>query len=554
MDILQVKNLSFTYSGTEKQALNNLSMNIKSGSFNLVFGESGCGKSTLFRLCKREISPNGKKSGNILYKGTDISRLEPKISACKIGFVGQKPDEQIVTDKVWHELAFGLENSGLKNTEIKSRVAEMSSYFGINEWYHKNTDELSGGQKQILNLASVMVMQPDILILDEPTSQLDPIAASNFIEALKKLNYDFGLTILIAEHRLEEIFPVADNAFAMENGRIIFSGNPKNVCEKLKGNNLEMSLPTPSRVWSSLEVNCECPLTVRDGRNFLRENFPDKFGREISVKNEHGSSESKNNTAIEANGIFFRYGKKLPDILENMSLTVNKGEIFSILGGNGCGKTTTLNILSGIDIPYKGCIKILGKRINSYKNNSLYRNTLAYLPQNPMSVFIKTSVREDLADILNVLDIPKNEQSYHITDISQKVGISDFLGRHPYDLSGGEIQKCAIAKILLTNPQIMLLDEPTKGMDAFYKNTLLTIMKALKNEGKTILMVTHDIEFAAEASDRCALFFDGGIVSYGVPNEFFSGNSFYTTSAGRMSRDFFKNAVLCSEIVRLCGG
>ena len=554
MDILQVKNLSFTYSGTEKQALNNLSMNIKSGSFNLVFGESGCGKSTLFRLCKREISPNGKRSGNILYKGTDISRLEPKISACKIGFVGQKPDEQIVTDKVWHELAFGLENSGLKNTEIKSRVAEMSSYFGINEWYHKNTDELSGGQKQILNLASVMVMQPDILILDEPTSQLDPIAASNFIEALKKLNYDFGLTILIAEHRLEEIFPVADNAFAMENGRIIFSGNPKNVCEKLKGNNLEMSLPTPSRVWSSLEVNCECPLTVRDGRNFLRENFPDKFGRELSVKNEHGSSESKNNTAIEANGIFFRYGKKLPDILENMSLTVNKGEIFSILGGNGCGKTTTLNILSGIDIPYKGCIKILGKRINSYKNNSLYRNTLAYLPQNPMSVFIKTSVREDLADILNVLDIPKNEQSYHITDISQKVGISDFLGRHPYDLSGGEIQKCAIAKILLTNPQIMLLDEPTKGMDAFYKNTLLTIMKALKNEGKTILMVTHDIEFAAEASDRCALFFDGGIVSYGVPNEFFSGNSFYTTSAGRMSRDFFKNAGLCSEIVRLCGG
>ena len=529
-------------------------MNIKSGSFNLVFGESGCGKSTLFRLCKREISPNGKRSGNILYKGTDISILEPKISACKIGFVGQKPDEQIVTDKVWHELAFGLENSGLKNTEIKSRVAEMSSYFGINEWYHKNTDELSGGQKQILNLASVMVMQPDILILDEPTSQLDPIAASNFIEALKKLNYDFGLTILIAEHRLEEIFPVADNAFAMENGRIIFSGNPKNVCEKLKGNNLEMSLPTPSRVWSSLEVNCECPLTVRDGRNFLRENFPDKFGREISVKNEHGSSESKNNTAIEANGIFFRYGKKLPDILENMSLTVNKGEIFSILGGNGCGKTTTLNILSGIDIPYKGCIKILGKKINSYKNNSLYRNTLAYLPQNPMSVFIKTSVREDLADILNVLDIPKNEQSYHITDISQKVGISDFLGRHPYDLSGGEIQKCAIAKILLTNPQIMLLDEPTKGMDAFYKNTLLTIMKALKNEGKTILMVTHDIEFAAEASDRCALFFDGGILSYGVPNEFFSGNSFYTTSAGRMSRDFFKNAVLCSEIVRLCGG
>ena len=554
MDILQVKNLSFTYSGTEKQALNNLSMNIKSGSFNLVFGESGCGKSTLFRLCKREISPNGKRSGNILYKGTDISRLEPKISACKIGSVGQKPDEQIVTDKVWHELAFGLENSGLKKTEIKSRVAEMSSYFGINEWYHKNTDELSGGQKQILNLASVMVMQPDILILDEPTSQLDPIAASNFIEALKKLNYDFGLTILIAEHRLEEIFPVADNAFAMENGRIIFSGNPKNVCEKLKGNNLEMSLPTPSRVWSSLEVNCECPLTVRDGRNFLRENFPDKYGREISVKNEHGSSESKNNTAIEANGIFFRYGKKLPDILENMSLTVNKGEIFSILGGNGCGKTTTLNILSGIDIPYKGCIKILGKKINSYKNNSLYRNTLAYLPQNPMSVFIKTSVREDLADILNVLDIPKNEQSYHITDISQKVGISDFLGRHPYDLSGGEIQKCAIAKILLTNPQIMLLDEPTKGMDAFYKNTLLTIMKALKNEGKTILMVTHDIEFAAEASDRCALFFDGGIVSYGVPNEFFSGNSFYTTSAGRMSRDFFKNAVLCSEIVRLCGG
>ena len=224
------------------------------------------------------------------------------------------------------------------------------------------------------------------------------------------------------------------------------------------------------------------------------------------------------------------------------------------MGGNGCGKTTTLNIISGLDIPYKGFVKIMGKKIKAYKNNSLYRNMLAYLPQNPVSMFVRTTVREDLADILTALDVPQNEHNSYITDISEKIGISDFLDRHPCDLSGGEIQKCAIAKILLTNPQIILLDEPTKGMDAFYKNNLLKLMKNLKQEGKTMVMVTHDTEFSAEASDRCSLLFDGEIISSENPNEFFSENSFYTTSAGRMSRDFFKNAVLCSEIIRLCSG
>ncbi len=527
-------------------------MSIENGSFNLVFGESGCGKSTLFRLCKREISPAGKKSGAVLYNGKDIAETEQKTSACKIGFVGQNPDEQIVTDRVWHELAFGLENLGLESSRIKRRVAEMSGYFGINEWYHKKTDELSGGQKQILNLASVMVMQPDILILDEPTSQLDPIAASDFIGTLKKLNNDFGLTVLISEHRIEEIFPIADKVFAMEKGRIILCGTPESVCKKLRGHTLEMSLPAPSRVWSRLGIDCECPLTVKDGRKLLYKYYYDKLGSEVSVlcKCNCGSKTS----AIEVRGIFFRYEKNSSDILENMSFTVKKGEIFSILGGNGCGKTTTLNIISGLDIPYKGFVKIMGKKIKAYKNNSLYRNMLAYLPQNPVSMFVRTTVREDLADILTALDVPQNEHNSYITDISEKIGISDFLDRHPCDLSGGEIQKCAIAKILLTNPQIILLDEPTKGMDAFYKNNLLKLMKNLKQEGKTMVMVTHDTEFSAEASDRCSLLFDGEIISSENPNEFFSENSFYTTSAGRMSRDFFKNAVLCSEIIRLCSG
>ena len=545
MELLQVKNLNFTYPKQTVPAVEQVSFSINRGEFCLLMGASGCGKTTLLRLLKSQIAPYGEKSGELLYRERSVSEA----NVAEIGFVGQNPDEQIVTDKVWHELAFGLENMGLSREVIRRRTAEMAGYFGIQDWYHKNTDALSGGQKQLLNLAAVMVMQPRLLLLDEPTAQLDPIAAADFIATLQKLNRELGLTVLLAEHRLEEIFPIADRVLVMEQGRLLYNDAPKAVCVHMKGDSLFAGLPAAARIWNGLQIACECPLTVREGRDFLDEYFSGITGS-VPVSEQ----KNKNTPAIEANGIWFRYEKDAPDILRGLSLSVYEGEIFSILGGNGSGKTTTLHILAGLDRPYKGKCRIFGKKMSAYTGNSLYRNTLAMLPQNPKTMFVKSTVEADFCEILSAQNLPKAEQVPRIARLAQEFDITPLLHRHPYDLSGGQMQKCALVKLLLTEPKLLLLDEPTKGMDAFSKQKFGALLRRFRQSGMTVLLVSHDIEFAAEYSDRCGLFFDGEVLSSGAPNDFFAGIRFYTTAAGRIAGEHFENAVLCSEVISLCKG
>lgn len=549
MELLQVKNLTFTYPNQDVPALADVSFSIAPGEFVVICGPSGCGKSTLLKLLKRELAPFGKKQGEIAFCGTAQDDLPPRTGAGEIGFVGQNPDGQIVTDKVWHELAFGLENLGLPTPVIRRRVGEMASYFGIQSWYHQSTDALSGGQKQMLNLASVMTMQPGLLLLDEPTSQLDPIAADHFMDTLQKLNREFGLTILLVEHRLEEVFPVADRIMVLEEGRLLCIGTPSDVAGKLRNHAMYQCLPSAARIWGGLAVDCPCPLTVRQGKDFLNAHFSQRQGAVVPVV-----PPVLEQPVIEASGIWFRYEKKSPDVLRNLELTVYRGEIFSLLGGNGAGKTTTLNILAGLDRPYAGKVKIHGKPIDSYKKNSLYRHNLTLLPQNPQAVFLKQTVKEDMEEILESMGDFGGKVEEMIHDFAKKFGISHLLTKHPYDLSGGEMQKCALVKLLLTQPSILLLDEPTKGLDAISKARLAALLGKLQADGVTIVMVTHDVEFAAQVSSRCALFFDGEIVSTGTPNDFFSDHHFYTTAASRISRSLFANAILCSEVIALCGG
>ena len=548
MEILHIENLSFTYPGAENKALDEINLTVNSGEFVVVCGESGCGKTTLLKMMKRELSPAGERTGKVLYNSVSLDELDERTAACDIGFVLQNPDSQIVTDKVWHELAFGLENMGLPTDSIRRRVGEMASYFGIGEWYHKKTSELSGGQKQLLNLACVMVMSPKILILDEPTSQLDPIAASDFIATLQKLNRELSLTIILVEHRLEEVLPIADKVIAMENAKILCVGSPREVCRRLGGHKLMSGMPSAVRIHAGLKSEAPCPLTVKEGREFLSDNYIGNISS--PEKPEYSHSDCK---VVECKNIWFRYERDLPDVLCGVNLTVFENESFCILGGNGAGKTTLLRAIAGVAKPYRGNIKIFDKKVKDYHGNSLYRKTLALLPQNPQDVFLKSTVKEDFTEICKVMEYDKAQIGSETERISELVGITQLLGRHPYDLSGGEQQKCALAKLLLLKPRILLLDEPTKGIDAYSKLMLSDILKRLKSEGLTVITVTHDVEFAAENSDRCALFFDGGIVSDGVPSVFFSDNNFYTTAASRISRHMFSNAVTCDEVIKLCG-
>ena len=546
MECFKTENLSFAYPGSTQNTLKDINLKINQGEFILVCGKSGCGKTTLLRLLKTSLSPFGEQGGSIYWNKKPLEDYSSGEQASGIGFVMQNPDNQIVTDKVWHELAFGLESLGIKTGEIRARVSEMASFFGIQSWFYKNVTELSGGQKQLLNLASVMVMQPSVLVLDEPTSQLDPIAAGEFLKTLEKINRELGVTVILTEHRLEDSFPLADRVVVMDEGRIIADDTPKNVGTILKTLNHDMylALPTPMRVYGDVKSSLPCPVTVREGRCWLEEFAKDNILNPHVIPTD--TPQNTEETVIEIKDTWFRYDKNMPDVVKGLNISINKSEIFSVLGGNGTGKSTMLSLVSGLNRPYRGDILIKGQSISKISN--LYDGLLGVLPQNPQSVFVKNTVYLDLMEMLS----ESNEEK--VQNIAKLCNIETLLYSHPYDLSGGEQQRAALAKVLLMEPEILLLDEPTKGMDAHFKEEFAEILKNLKENGVTILMVSHDIEFCAKYADRCALMFDGTINSVDTPREFFKGKSFYTTAANRMARTTLPEAVLPEDIILACGG
>lgn len=571
MGIYTIRDLSFAYPEQEKLTLKEIDLEIEQGEFVVLCGPSGCGKTTLLKQLKTVLSPHGIKTGDILFQGKSLEDLSFREQSANIGFVMQNPDNQVVTDKVWHELAFGLESLGYDSQTIRLRVSEIASFFGIQNWFYKNVNELSGGQKQLLNLASIMSMQPKVLILDEPTSQLDPIAASEFLATIGKINRELGTTIILTEHRLEEAFPLATRAIVMDDGRVIADGEPKEVGQKIGKDNHKMflSMPIPMRIYSKFPNDMECPITVSDGRKWLdeyvyRENivFEDNFKENSSEKNmgkmEKIKSvlrkEHREESFIEIDNIWFKYEKDLPDVVKGVNLSLKKGEFLSVLGGNGTGKSTTLSLLAGINRPYRGGIKIDGKNLYDIPDGEKFNGLLGVLPQNPQALFVKNNVRDDLFEMLKNKKISPREKEIKILKVIYLCELKDLLDRHPYDLSGGEQQRVALAKVLLLEPKILLLDEPTKGLDAEFKRHFAAILNNLLEREITIIMVSHDIEFCAEYSHKCSLFFDGSIVTMGDTKEFFAGNNFYTTSANRMSRHLFVDGITVNDIVEKLGG
>ena len=588
MNLVEVKDFSFSYPECSHKVLEHVNLKIKEGTLNVVCGRSGCGKSTLLRQLKTVLAPAGNTSGQILYRGVSLKDTDHRTQSQEIGFVMQNPDNQIVTDKVWHELAFGLESLGCDNATIRLRVAEMASYFGIQQWFYKNVAELSGGQKQLLNLAAVMAMHPSLLILDEPTSQLDPIAASDFLETVKKINRDIGTTVLLTEHRLQDIIPYADRIFVMDEGGVFMDGTPREIGTALgrQKHGMFLSMPVPMQIYGETRSRLTCPLTVSQGRQWIQEYIEEKgitkeqiqqanqrlagstHAQDNKLPGETAGSEgkgilaglkSRNHTpepAIQMKGVWFRYEKDSPDVVRDLSLEVKKGEFYALVGGNGTGKSTTLSLLSRVHQPYKGRIYLEGKDLRSFKDNQLYCGYLGVMPQNPQSIFLKKTVLEDLYSVIGGKK-EKPSKEYRLSMKKEKAiegivsltHLDGLLDRHPYDLSGGEQQRLALAKVLLLRPKILLMDEPTKGMDAEYKEELGGILKKLQSHGMTIFMISHDVEFVAEYADTTGLFFEGNIVTSKKTRDFFAGNNFYTTAANRMARGLFPEAVTGKDVV-----
>ena len=572
MALVTVKNLNFTYPNTERKALSDIDLSVERGEFITMMGATGSGKSTFLRLLKPELRQNGELQGEIRYKvgrETSVSRsidtipqsakltasspeAAPPLSLCdvsptgstfpkgslddiplqeiglrksaeKIGFVAQDPEEQIVTDKVWHELAFTLENLGMRRQDIARRVAEIASYFGIDRWMERDTATLSGGEKQLLNLAAVMIADPELLLLDEPTAQLDPIAATRFIETVYRLNRETGVTVILCEHRCEELFPISDRIVILDGGRVVLDDTPRNVAQ-LIGRDSEYAafLPTAARLYHALDGRGELPLSVREGQRFVGE-------LHINHTNPEYSEPTSTEEALSLKNIRFRYERKGDDVLRDLDLTVYKGEVFALLGANGAGKSTAAAVAAGLRKPYSGTVKLFGKPLKDYKNGSLYQENLSLLPQDAESVFLHETVGEELKGCDTVIE-------------GLPFDLKPLYDRHPYDISGGERQLVALCKALSTKPRLLIMDEPSKGLDANRKALLLEVIRRLQYDGVTVLLITHDVEFAALCADRCALFAQGGVAAVDRTDRFMTDNRFYTTAASRITKRYVEGA------------
>ena len=568
-----IEQLTFAYPGADRRALDGVSLEIEQGSYVVICGKSGCGKTTLLRHLKSVLTPHGERTGRVLFEGVPLEEVPQRDQSAKIGFVMQNPDAQIVTDKVWHELAFGLESLGCDKDSMRFRVAEMASYFGIESWFHKDVRDLSGGQKQLLNLASIMAMRPSALILDEPTSQLDPIAASDFLNTVRKINLELGVTVVLTEHRLEEVFACADKVVVMDRGEIVSIGAPREVALSLhaSGNDMMAALPAPLRIFYGVEAAREvglgkaspdkatpekaespdAPLTVREGRRWLSRVASDDCAQRDAIPAD-APLDAVEHPVLSLKEVWFRYDRDLPDVLRGASLDVAPGSILAIMGGNGAGKSTLLRVACGISKPYRGTVRVFGRKLKDWKAGSLFDGCLALLPQDPQNLFVKKTVREDLAEMLASSRLPEADRALRIEHVIDVTDIESLLDKHPFDLSGGEQQRAALAKVLLTDPKILLLDEPTKGIDAFFKRQFASVLDDLKRDGVAIVMVSHDIEFCARHADAVAMMFDGEIVAQSTPRTFFSSNSFYTTAANRMSRHVFPRAITDEDVIGQC--
>ena len=390
-----------------------------------------------------------------------------------------------------------------------------------------------------------MTYSPALLLLDEPSAYLDPVSAERFFETVRRLNRENGVTVIISEHRCGRLFEYADKIAVLEGGKLIAFDAAEKVVKACANKNVSGAFPAYARLWQKYGKNDNCPKSIPEGREMLAKLVP-------SIEPVNGKSSKsfvKSKVALSAESVRFRYTKDGQDVLTDASFSVREGEITCLLGGNGSGKSTLLKLLAGIKKPLDGKIALFGKKLSAY-GVQLYRRGVTFLPQNARAAFITESVYDDLMTVAK--DLAKNVSEAHnnVNELTRKLEIAHLISKNPLDLSGGELQLCAIAKALLSQPRVLLLDEPEKGVDHFAKRRLANILKEIASNGVAVVIVTHDLEFASEIADSCALIFDGEVVAASESDKFFLTGEIYTTETVRLTRGIVNNAVRIEDI---CG-
>lgn len=520
--VISVKNYSFKYPQLSENTLDDISFTMDSGELLLLCGATGCGKTTLLRSLKKEIAPVGEKSGTISFFGNMDNE-----NCFDVGFVSQSPESQTVMDSVWHELAFGLENMGLEPSEIRRRIAEAAGFFGLEDQLCKKVSELSGGMRQLINLAAVTAMRPKILLLDEPTAQLDPIAAKEFLQMLFRINRELSVAVVVSEHRFGEILENASKIIYLKNGAAkIYKSSDRFVFDVfMNRDGFQAAMPQAAKMAFGFGETDRFPLSVRDGKNYLAD-------KKINIRARERESRQAKKPAIEIKDLWYKYPNAGDFALKGASLKIESGGITAVLGANSSGKSTLLKAASGIIKPYSGRVK---------KARGL---KVCLLPQSPEALFSFDSLHKELMEFSNEYDYTERD----VLKLCERFSLSNALCRHPYDLSGGEKQKAAFIKLLLCSPDALLLDEPEKGLDAPSKQALSDELRLLSKQGKTIVTVTHDIEFAARTADSCVMVMGGETVSASDTRDFFSDNLFYTTDINKITSEHAKGIILTEDI------
>ncbi|MBR5526996.1 MULTISPECIES: ABC transporter ATP-binding protein [Brochothrix] len=538
--LAEIKNLNFKYPEEQETALLSSSLIIEEGDFLVLAGSSGSGKTTLLRHLKKELWPIGERTGEILYQGERYQDLTEVQSATEIGMVFQNPENQIVMDNVMGELAFSLENIGCPPKIIEKRIAELISFLGFQNILEQSIHTLSGGQKQLVNLASVLILQPKLLVLDEPTAQLDPIATRDFLGLLKRIHEELGITIVMSEHRLDEVIPMATRLVMMEDGKIIENNRPETVVGNLwqeRGNAL--FIPQVPRLF--LEMGSSVlPFSVLEGQR----NLP-RLQENVTVAKKADNAPERE-PILKAKSIAFQYEKNGRFILRDLNFSIAKGEWVGIVGKNGTGKSTFLMVLAGLLNARRGKVTFAGRTLNKIDLQERYER-IGYVSQNPAYHFAYDTVFDEFYQRAIQIKLPQPEEA--VQTMLQELQITHVSKRNPLDCSGGEQQLVSLGLVLLSKPEILLLDEPTKGLDPVRKHHLGELLKSLQAKGTTLVMATHDMEFAAAYGTRAALLFDGKILSEASVADFFSDNFFYTTSINRLVRKYLPQALTWEDVI-----